>query len=1002
MRRVFACALVALVVLALPGLASAQSASTGAIAGVVKDTTGAVLPGVTVEAASPALIEKVRTVTTDAQGNYKIADLRPGTYTVTFTLTGFGTFKQEGLQLTSGFTATVNADLKVGSLEESVTVTGAAPVVDVQNVRQQTVLSRDVLDTLPTGKAFQAFTALTLGAQQTFGQQDVGGNQGELYAPFIVHNDHGNSRLMQDGMQIHGLEAAASGKHYHVNSAFVQEVSIGVSGMSAESEVGGTQINVVPRDGGNRVSGYFSGNGTGPKLQADNLDDALRARGLKEASKVKKIYDLGGSLGGPVQKDRLWFFTAHRWWGADNYAPGNYFNASQGKYLGAANSGVAPYTPDLSRPAYTNNYQRDNSVRLTWQASAKDKVTASLSLQENCNCYFNVDGQISQGQVTPEASSNVKYTPQRMFQSTWNRPVTSRLLLEAGFTYYYDLQRVQRTDGVTTTDIALTELSTQLRYNANAFSDGFTGIDYGDPYLTKLSNQRFAVSYVTGSHAFKVGMTALEASNTKTKDYNQAISYSFFFGQPISLTQYVSPFDVHTVIKPNLGIYAQDQWKLSKLTLNLGVRFDYLNASAPAWKSPSGRFSAAQDFPALGNLPNWKDISPRIGAAYDLFGDGRTGLKFSLGRYVANTTNQTVAIPAAPVNQVTPSTSRSWFDLNGNYVPDCNLTSVSANGECGAMANPAFGTPQAVNTFDPDFLKGFGARQYQWQTSASLQHELRPGLGINVAYYYNWWGNPTVTVNRAVTPADFTQYCVTAPSDARLGPVSGKQVCGLYDRTPAGFAKGTSNYTTFASEFGNLTETYAGIDFGVNARFGKGGLLFGGVNTGKTVTDNCEVVANNPQVNFTGSRAPEYCKVEQPWKAQTQIKFSGSYPLPGGLTVSGTFQNLAGAPRPGFYVVTDAQTFASLGRPLTAPGGFAFMPIIYPNSVLERRLNQLDVRLLKLLTLGGARVQATFDIYNILNANNITSQTAVYGTDWLRPRAILGARMFKFGAQLNF
>src|SRR6266851_4275212 len=137
------------VMLLVPAAARAQSTTTGAVAGVARDTTGAVLPGVTVEASSPALIEKVRAATTDSQGNYKIVDLRPGTYSVTFTLPGFATVKRDGLELTTGFTATANADLRVGALEETVTVTSASPVVDIQNVRAQTVLSRQVLDALP-------------------------------------------------------------------------------------------------------------------------------------------------------------------------------------------------------------------------------------------------------------------------------------------------------------------------------------------------------------------------------------------------------------------------------------------------------------------------------------------------------------------------------------------------------------------------------------------------------------------------------------------------------------------------------------------------------------------------------------------------------------------------------------------------------------------------------------------------------------------------------------
>ncbi len=186
--------------------AFAQSASTGAIAGVVRDTTGAVLPGVTVEAASPALIEKVRTAVSDDQGNYKVLDLRPGSYSVTFSLAGFSSFRREGIELTSGFTATANAEIKVGSLEETVTVSGASPVVDIQNARQQKVLSRELLDNVPTGKALQGFTALTLGAVGAATAQDVGGNQGDALGGFGYHGSRLNDqRLTQDGMLSTGL-----------------------------------------------------------------------------------------------------------------------------------------------------------------------------------------------------------------------------------------------------------------------------------------------------------------------------------------------------------------------------------------------------------------------------------------------------------------------------------------------------------------------------------------------------------------------------------------------------------------------------------------------------------------------------------------------------------------------------------------------------------------------------------------------------------------------------
>lgn len=252
----------------LPAVTCAQSVTTGAIAGVVKDSTGAVLPGVTVEASSPALIEKVRTAVTDANGNYKIIELRPGTYTVTFTLQGFTTLRRADLELSTGFTATANADMKVGDLAETITVAGASPVVDIQNVRQQNVLSREAFDALPTGRTLMSYVSITLGASLTGAAgQDVGGARGESGGTghFTFHGaPFGDQRMLLDGMNFSTIQAGGGpGMRvtYH-NTMNVQETTIGTSGASAEAETGGVTINLVPKDGGNLFTGLFAVNGS--------------------------------------------------------------------------------------------------------------------------------------------------------------------------------------------------------------------------------------------------------------------------------------------------------------------------------------------------------------------------------------------------------------------------------------------------------------------------------------------------------------------------------------------------------------------------------------------------------------------------------------------------------------------------------------------------------------------------------------------------------------------
>jgi hypothetical protein len=274
----------------LAGSVWAQSASSGAIAGEVRDATGAVLPGVTVEAASPALIEKVRSVATDNQGQYKIVELRPGSYTVIFTLAGFSTLKRENIELTAGFTAAVNAEMRVGALEETITVSGASPLVDTQNVRSQNVLSREVLDTLPSSRTYNSYAALTVGAYAAVsgGGQDVGGNIGDAHGFIVIHGSSDrDGELLFDGMNVN--EAGGSGtvggaaKVYYTNQSAVQEIVVSTAGMSAEAPYGGVSINAVPKDGGNTFRVSFYGDGSNQSLQGTNNTDELRARGCVAA-----------------------------------------------------------------------------------------------------------------------------------------------------------------------------------------------------------------------------------------------------------------------------------------------------------------------------------------------------------------------------------------------------------------------------------------------------------------------------------------------------------------------------------------------------------------------------------------------------------------------------------------------------------------------------------------------------------------------------------------------
>jgi hypothetical protein len=974
-RRIVGVAVVSYLAL-LPALVSAQ---TGSIAGAVKDTTGAVLPGVTVEAASPALIEKVRTVVTDGQGQYKIVDLRPGTYTVTFTLSGFNTVKREGLELTTGFTAPANAEMRVGALEETITVSGASPIVDVQNARSQNVLTREVLDTLPSSKTFQSFAAVTVGASGG-GARDVGGNKGEGFTPIALHGNRFGLSLY-DGMR---ATALTNNRRGHVNQLAAQEVVMETSGGgSAESQSGGLNVNVVPKDGGNTFSTAVSAAYTNKHLQSSNLTDALRARGLTRSNSTAYIYDAGVGVGGPIKQDTLWFYTAFRKWSHKDEYAGLFFNKTPHTLF---------YEPDLSRPAYTAVRNRDFSVRLTWQATQKHKITLWEDSQAICQCYYNLVQSIR----SPEATVHLNWaTPNNYAQVVWTYPATNRLLFEAALGHRIDYQENPRTEGVTADDRPVLELSTNLRYGSAFETPGVSS--YGKHGNGGI-HPRASLTYVTGSHAFKTGFYLLAGHVFNNPEANFPVRYDFRNQVPVQLSYAVYPG--YDIIRLNdLGIYAQDQWTLGRMTLNVGVRFDYFNGYAPAQVRPGGQFVPEFRFDAVHNIPNYKDISPRLGVAYDLFGNGKTALKGTLGLYQ---TVQGGSIPTFnnPARTIVETTTRTWNDANGDYVPDCDLKSPLANGECGRMANQNFGKLMIGTRSAEDVLIGWGRRPASWQGSAIIQHELRPNIGLAVGYFRTSFRNFSVTDNLALSPEDYDPYCVTAPKDARLPRGGGYQLCGLYNLKREKFGIPADNLVTQASNFGRQTEIYNGVDVSLSARFGRGGLFTGGVGTGRTVTDDCAVVVDSPEKQF--------CRATNPWAGQTQIKLNGSYPLPWDLRVSATYQNLPGIAYSASYVATNAEIAPSLGRNLAACGAAAtcnattIIELVGPFTLREARDTQLDLRLSKIVRLGRGRLQGHFDVYNVFNSASVLSETTRYGPSWLLPTDVLGARLVKFGVDLEF
>ena len=959
-----------LVAALVPSAALGQQAS--GIAGAVRDVSGAVLPGVTVEASSPALIEKVRSVVTDGEGRYNIVDLRPGSYTVTFTLAGFQVLRREGIVLTAGFTAAVNADMHVGAVEETITVTGETPLVDTQNVRRQTVVSDEMLDTLPTStKNANSVVALTLGLN---GIADVSG----IYATQLgtgTYHGKGGARTQFDGMSVQNMTGNSG---YQLNTALVQEMTLQASGISAEGNAEGILVNMIPKEGGNIFSGSVSGLYTNDSLAGENLTSDLRSRGLDSINVPLKIYDATVSVGGPIKRDSLWFFTSHREWGNAHQLAGFYWNKTQGSPF---------YTPDFDRPATRKQWFESHAARVTWQATSTNKFNGFVDLQDACICRTGTTGGSGVG-LAPEGTRAYHFRPTGFFQGSWSAPLTNRLLMDASVSMTMNHWPEFRSPGVESHHISILEQTTGVRYNARE--------TYDDPNVQDRYGERFSVSYVTGSHAFKFGF---QDEQGILKAYRVAqdgnVSYTFNNQVPVSLTQYATPYELQNRFKHDLGIYAQDQWALNRLTLNVGVRFDYFSGYVPEQfvaATPNG-WLPERRYARVDKVPLWTDVSPRLGAAYDLFGDGRTALKLSIGRYVgksvveiANANNPIVA----SVNQVT----RAWTDANGNYVPDCNLANRAANGECGAMQNQNFGSPVVTTRFSKDVLEGFGVRPYNWDIGAEVQRQIGSAMSATVGYYRNWYGNFRVTDNLEVGPENYSPYCVTAPSDSRLPGGGGQQVCGLYDINPDRFGR-VNNLVRPAADFGDQKQVSDFVTLSMEARLASGARFGGGIDTGRTVTDACFVV-DSPQQLLN-------CKVSPPFSAATQVKLNGSYPLPGDVFVSAVYQNLPGTPYTADYAAPVANITPSLGRPLSGNARTATVPLVEPQSQFEGRVTRLDFRVAKSIRMGQRmRLQANLDYYNVLNSSSILATTNAYGARWKVPTLILEPRILQFSAQLSF
>jgi hypothetical protein len=1002
-RRFWLFLLVLACVVALPSVAMAQSS----VAGQVKDESGGVLPGVTVEAASPALIEKAKSVVTDDQGRFQIIDLRQGTYKVTFSLPGFSTVVRDAIELPANFTATVNADMKVGALEETITVSGQTPLVDVSQAARTQVITRDIIDSLPTTRNIMSIGNMVPGIR--LGTPDIGGSRAMEQTNPRGHG-LGNIHTVQqvDGMSVNSQETSNQQSYY--NDALSAEVAVTTAAQTAENQSGGMRVNAIPKDGGNTASGSIFIGGSDGNWQADNINDYLKSQAITSANGIVHIQNFNASLGGPVKKDKIWFFAAVRHISTDETV------ANTPLFLVAPNG-------DFIR-SILDQYIRDGLARVTWQVNQKNKFAAFMQRtwkRKGKDFGFGTDPRAGT-QRDPHkghyAIGNAKYT----------NTLTNKILLEAGYSTAYqhwsglnqpynDYPRYLA-DGTTINPLWFNNgRSTDSALNINpncAYSFGcFNWVSNGQDQYTDDTRYVLvgSMSYVTGTHNIKFGFQDSFGPVHVGTDRQADLQQNYTNNRPQTVTVYTTPSYRWSHVNYDFGYYVQDSWTIKRLTLTPGLRVENFSSAIEETSMPAGRFVGSRFFKERSDVPTWNaDLAPRFAMAYDLFGDGRTAVKFGWSKYWEPLTGGFADTYAPGV----ANENRNWFDCTINATATgCATGTGLATDNDGIAQNHEIGPGSATfglaaeRNFDPAIK-----RQSNVETMFSVSHQLTSRLSATFGYYHRTFDNIRGTDRTTVSNADYQQFTVpmpalTSPSlgggvDATLnGIITPGAPFTMYSYTKS---QATFNSSPQLDRIADFQSIYNGIDVSVQGRLPRGSTVIASWTMEKNLSVFCanDDNPNGTSINdlYTGTAVAAggaFCDQRQFDVPFThEYKAAGNYPFGYGIEAGVVLQSYAGLPRQITW-----QPAANL-----YPGGVRNKQeavfLNAPGTLYYPRYNQLDVNIKKNFRVGRKTYSGQVDFFNALNGNAVFGRTNAIGTSLGQVTSILQGRVIRLAFQMRF